>query len=285
MNAVVSARGVRKTFGRHAVLNGVDFELPRGRIVGLIGSNGAGKTTLLRAMLGLTDFDGELRVLGQDPLHQRDQLMERVGYIADVAILPRWLKVKDAIAYVEGVHRRFDRKRCDALLARTEVPLNAKIGTLSKGMTAQLHLALVLAIDVELLILDEPTLGLDIIYRKQFYEYLLGDYHERERTIVITTHQVEEIEHLLTDVMFISQGQLVLNSATDELARKYTEVMVAKDQLAAARELKPISDREVFGRHVMLFENVARESLTQFGELRTPGLADLFVAKMAGAHS
>ncbi|HEX4912072.1 MAG TPA: ABC transporter ATP-binding protein [Permianibacter sp.] len=284
-STLVQGRGIHKAFGKHDALGSVDFRIEKGRIVGLIGSNGAGKTTLLRAMLGLTDFDGELSVLGMDPRTQRDQLMERVAYIADVAILPRWLRVDQAVDYVDGVHPRFSRERCMQMLAKTEIPAKAKIGTLSKGMVAQLHLALVLAIDAELLILDEPTLGLDIVYRKAFYETLLGDYYERERTIVLTTHQVEEVQHLLTDILLISKGRLVLDATMDAVSERYTEVMVAREQLEAARAMKPISDREVFGRHVLMFENIGRDQLRSLGELRTPGIADVFVAKMTEARA
>lgn len=281
MSIVVEGKGVAKHFGKFAALDHVDFSIEKGRIVGLIGSNGAGKTTLLRAMLGLTDCEGELRVMGLNPNEQRDLLMDKVAYIADVAILPRWLRVDQAIDYVDGVHERFSRERCMQLLAKTKIPPKAKISTLSKGMVAQLHLALVLAIDAELLVLDEPTLGLDIVYRKAFYDQLLGDYYERNRTIVITTHQVEEIQHLLTDVLMISNGHIVLSCPIEVMTERFTEVMVSKELLVEARALKPVMEREVMGRHVMMFENVAKEQLRQFGELKSAGIADVFVAKMS----
>ncbi len=285
MTQLVSVRGATKRFGQHAVLDNVDFSIEQGRIIGLIGPNGAGKTTLLRAILGLTDVSGDVNVLGFDPRTQRDAMMEKVAYIPDVAILPRWMRVQQIVDYVAAVHPRFQLPRCEALLAKTQIPRHAKVSTLSKGMVAQLHLALTLAIDAELLILDEPTLGLDILYRKAFYDYLLEDYHERNRTIVITTHQVEEIEHLLTDVAFIANGKLALCASTEDIATRFTEVLVSRENADSARALKPLSERSVFGKSVMVFENVAREQLQQLGELRTPGIADVFVAKMMEARS
>lgn len=282
MNAIVEGKSVSKRFGKFAALDQVDFSIEKGRIVGLIGSNGAGKTTLLRAMLGLTDCDGDLKVLGINPSEQRDLLMDKVAYIADVAILPRWLRVDQAIDYVDGVHERFSRERCLAMLAKTKIPMKAKVKTLSKGMIAQLHLALVLAIDAELLILDEPTLGLDIVYRKAFYDQLLGDYYERNRTIIITTHQVEEIQNLLTDVLMISQGKIVLSCPMEVMSERFTEVMVSKEKVEEARTLKPVLEREIMGRHVMMFENIAKEQLRSLGEIKSAGIADVFVAKMAG---
>lgn len=280
MSEIVRVTQARKSFGTHVVLDNIDCAITQGRIVGLIGANGAGKTTLLRALLGLTDVDGDIRVMGYDPRTQRDLMMEKVAYIPDVAILPRWMKVQQIVDYVAKVHPQFQRARCDQLLAKTSLPRQAKIATLSKGMVAQLHLALTLAIDAELLILDEPTLGLDILYRKAFYDHLLDDYHERNRTIVITTHQVEEIEHLLTDVLFIAHGKLALSTTTDAIAERFTELLVAREQVEAARALRPLNERTVFGKSVMIFEHVARESLLALGEVRTPGIADVFVAKM-----
>ena len=278
----IEARGLRKDYGTTVALDRVDLRVEEGRIVGLIGPNGAGKTTLLNAILGLTSCEGSLRVLGRDPWSERDQLMRDVCFIADVAVLPRWLRVADALDYVAGVHPRFDRARADALLARTSIPRATRIGKLSKGMVTQLHLAMVMAIDARLLVLDEPTLGLDILFRKQFYDTLLNDYFDHHRTIVVTTHQVEEIQDVLTDVMFIDRGRIVLGSTMEEFEARYAEVMVAAEDAAAARELKPLHERQVFGRGVFLFDGVGRERLAALGEVRTPSLADLFVAVMGG---
>jgi len=278
----IEARGLRKDYGTTVALDRVDLRVEEGRIVGLIGPNGAGKTTLLNAILGLTSCEGSLRVLGRDPWSERDQLMRDVCFIADVAVLPRWLRVADALDYVAGVHPRFDRARADALLARTSIPRATRIGKLSKGMVTQLHLAMVMAIDARLLVLDEPTLGLDILFRKQFYDTLLNDYFDHNRTIVVTTHQVEEIQDVLTDVMFIDRGRIVLGSSMEEFEARYAEVMVAAEDAAAARELKPLHERQVFGRGVFLFDGVGRERLAALGEVRTPSLADLFVAVMGG---
>jgi ABC-2 type transport system ATP-binding protein len=276
----IEARGLRKHYGKSVALDGIDLRVDQGRIVGLIGPNGAGKSTALHAILGLTPFDGELRVLGHNPWTDRDALMREVCFIADVAVLPRWIKVSQALDYVAGVHPRFDRARAEALLARTSIPKNAKVKTLSKGMTVQLHLALVMAIDAKLLILDEPTLGLDILYRKQFYDALLNEYFDGRRTILITTHQVEEVQHLLTDLIFIQHGRIVLDSSMDALEARYTEVMVRPEHTDAARTLHPLHERRTFGRSVMLFDNVPREQLQQLGEIRTPDIAELFVATM-----
>jgi ABC-2 type transport system ATP-binding protein len=278
----IEARRLRKDYGTTVALDRVDLRVEEGRILGLIGPNGAGKTTLLNAILGLTSCEGELRVLGRDPWNERDQLMRDVCFIADVAVLPRWLRVTDALDYVQGVHPRFDRARADALLAKTAIPRGTRIGKLSKGMVTQLHLALVMAIDARLLVLDEPTLGLDILFRKQFYDTLLNDYFDHNRTIVVTTHQVEEIQDVLTDVMFIDRGRIVLGSTMEEFESRYAEVMVPADNAAAAREMKPLHERQVFGRSVFLFERVERSRLAELGEVRTPSLADLFVAVMGG---
>jgi ABC-2 type transport system ATP-binding protein len=278
----IEARGLRKDYGTTVALDGVDVRVEEGRILGLIGPNGAGKTTLLNAVLGLTPCEGSLRVLGRDPWNERDQLMRDVCFIADVAVLPRWLRVSDALDYVAGVHPRFDRTRAEALLARTAIPKATRIGKLSKGMVTQLHLALVMAIDARLLVLDEPTLGLDILFRKQFYDTLLNDYFDHNRTIVVTTHQVEEIQDVLTDVMFIDRGRIVLGSTMEEFEARYAEVMVPAENAAAARELKPLHERQVFGRSVFLFDRAERGRLAALGEVRTPSLADLFVAVMGG---
>lgn len=283
---VVTARGLRKAYKNKVALDNADFTIPAGRIVGLIGPNGAGKTTALKAILGLIPFEGSLDVLGRDPRTQRDDLMNDVCFIADVAVLPRWLRVADAIDFVAGVHPRFDRARCERFLANTQLKPNLRVRELSKGMIVQLHLALVMAIDAKLLVLDEPTLGLDILYRKQFYQRLLEDYFDEEKTILITTHQVEEVEHILTDVMFIRDGKMVLAAPMEDVGERYVEVLVDAAQLQAARELKPIDERALpFGKTVMLFDSVPRDRLAPLGETRTPGLADLFVATMKGTYA
>ncbi len=276
----IEARGLRKAFGTTIALDGLDFRVDEGHILGLIGPNGAGKTTALNAILGLTHYQGELQVLGRDPWTERDQLMRDVCFIADVAVLPRWMRVSQALDYVAGVHPRFDRAKAEGFLAKTIIKRASKIRELSKGMVAQLHLALVMAIDARLLVLDEPTLGLDILYRKQFYDSLLNDYFDRTRTIVVTTHQVEEVQHILTDVMFINRGRIVLDCSMEEFESRYLEVMVHPQHVAAARALKPIHERQVFGRSILLFDGVDRHQLAALGEVRTPGIADLFVAVM-----
>jgi ABC-2 type transport system ATP-binding protein len=282
---VMSARGLTKHYGKQVALDGVDFDIPAGRIVGLIGPNGSGKTTTLKAALGLIPFEGSLTVLGHDPRTARDALMQDVCFIADVAILPRWLKVADAIDFVAGVHPRFDRKKAERYLAITKLKPGMKVRAMSKGMIVQLHLALVMAIDAKLLVLDEPTLGLDIMYRKQFYQNLLEDYFDENKTIIITTHQVEEVEHILTDLMFIREGKIVLAATMDEVGERYTEVMVQADKVGAAAALDPIDQRTVFGKSVMLFDGVARSQLATLGETRNPSVADLFVATMKGSYA
>ena len=278
--ASIEARGLRKSFGTTVALDGVDLRVEEGRILGLIGPNGAGKTTALNAILGLTSYDGELKVLGRDPWAERERLMRDVCFIADVAVLPRWMRVSQALDYVGGVHPRFDRAKAESFLARTEIRRDRKVRQLSKGMVAQLHLALVMAIDAKLLVLDEPTLGLDILYRKAFYDSLLNDYFDSTRTIVVTTHQVEEIQHVLTDLMFINHGTIVLECSMEEFEARYAEVMVHPDRLAEAQALRPVHTRQMFGRSILLFENADREQLAALGEVRTPGIADLFVALM-----
>ena len=286
MSQVISARGLRKAYKNKLALDGTSFEVPAGRIVGLIGPNGAGKTTALKAILGLIPFEGDLSVLGRDPRTQRDDLMNDVCFIADVAVLPRWIRVKEAIEFVAGVHPRFDRERCQRFLANTQLKPEMKVRELSKGMIVQLHLALVMAIDAKLLVLDEPTLGLDILYRKQFYQRLLEDYFDEDKTILVTTHQVEEIEHILTDVLFIRDGKIALDAPMDTLGERFAEVLVDADKLDAARGLKPIDERALpFGKTVMLFDGVPAERLAALGETRTPGLADLFVATMKGTYA
>jgi ABC-2 type transport system ATP-binding protein len=286
----ISARGLTKRYGKQIAVDGIDFDIPAGRIVGLIGPNGSGKTTTLKAALGLVPFEGQLSVLGMDPRTQRDQLMQDVCFIADVAILPRWLRVADAIDFVAGVHPRFDRAKAERYIAMTKLKPGMKVKEMSKGMIVQLHLALVMAIDARLLVLDEPTLGLDILYRKQFYQNLLEDYFDENKTIVITTHQVEEVEHILTDLMFIRDGKIVLSVSMDEVGERYTEVMVAADKLNAANALQPIDQRTVFGKSVMLFDSarpggVSRSQLAALGETRNPSVADLFVATMKGTYA
>ncbi len=274
----IEARGLHKAFGKTVALDGVNLRVEDGRILGLIGPNGAGKTTALNAILGLTPYQGELRVLGRNPWTERDQLMRDVCFIADVAVLPRWIKVSQAIDYVAGVHPWFDRAKANSFLSKTTIRQDNKVKELSKGMVAQLHLALVMAIDAKLLVLDEPTLGLDILYRKQFYDSLLTDYFDRNRTIVVTTHQVEELQNVLTDLMFIDRGRIVLECTMEEFESRFVEVMVHPEQLTAARALKPIHERQALGGSILLFDGVDRQRLGAFGDLRTPSIADLFIA-------
>ena len=276
----IEARGLRKTYGKSVALDGVDLRVEEGRIVGLIGPNGAGKSTALHAMLGLTSFDGELKVLGRDPWNDRDALMRDVCFIADVAVLPRWIKVSQALDYIEGVHPRFDRAKAQAFLAKTSIRMNSRVRALSKGMVVQLHLALVMAIDARLLVLDEPTLGLDILYRKQCCDSLLNEYFDGRRTIIVTTHQVEEIQDVITDLVFIQHGRIVLNTSMEAVEARYAEVMVRPEHTEAARALRPMRERQVFGRSVMLFEGAPREQLQQLGDVRTPSIAELFMATM-----
>jgi ABC-2 type transport system ATP-binding protein len=282
--ACIEARGLRKTFGTTVAVDGVDLRVEEGRILGLIGPNGAGKTTALNAILGLTSYQGELRVLGRDPWIERDRLMCDVCFIADVAVLPRWIRVSQVIDYVAGVHPRFDRAKAEGFLAKTTIKRTSKVRELSKGMVAQLHLALVMAIDARLLVLDEPTLGLDILYRKQFYDSLLNDYFDRSRTIVVTTHQVEEIQDVLTDLMFINRGRIVLNCSMEEFETRYVELMALPEKAAAARALKPIHERQVLGRSILLFDGVERQQFAGLGDVRTPSIADLFVAVMGNQN-
>jgi len=278
--ACIEARGLRKSFGSTIALDGVDLRVEEGRILGIIGPNGAGKTTALNAILGLTSYEGDLRVLGRDPWNERDQLMRDVCFIADVAVLPRWASVSQLLDYCVGVHPRFDRVKAEAFLAKTSIQVRSKVRDLSKGMVTQLHLALVMAIDARLLVLDEPTLGLDILFRKQFFDSLLNDYFDRSRTIVVATHQVEEIERVLTDLMFINRGRIVFQCSMDEFESRYLELMVHPEKAPAARTLKPMHERQVFGGSILLFDGVDRQQLAQFGDVRTPGIADLFVAVM-----
>jgi ABC-2 type transport system ATP-binding protein len=283
MTTLVKARGLSKRYGSMTALDSVDFDIEEGCIVGLIGPNGAGKTTALKAVLGLTDFEGELDVLGHNPSEGRHRLMQDVCFIADVAVLPRWLRVSNAIEYAEAVHPKFSRERAMHFLEHTKIKQKSKVGELSKGMVTQLHLALVMAIDAKLLVLDEPTLGLDILYRKEFYTSLLNDYFDAQRTILVTTHQVEEIEKILTHLMFIDNGKITLNSSMEKVAEDYVELLVAPDKAAAAQALKPLYEREVFGKKLFLFEGADKAKLAELGEVHTPSVADIFVAKVKGA--
>ena len=287
MTAIIEARGLTKSYGKSPVLRSIDFTVQPGRIVGLIGPNGAGKTTAIKAILGLTSFDGELKVLGKDPRTERDQLMEEVCFIADVAVLPRWMKVSQAVDFVAGVHPRFDRKRAQEFLAKTDIKLDSRVRQLSKGMVTQLHLALILAIDAKLLVLDEPTLGLDLLFRRSFYDNLLNDYFDKERTILVTTHQVEEIENILTDIIFIQHGKIALDAQMETLGERFTQLVPTAGNVDAARALKPFYEREVFGRVAMLFDGRKQDELAPLGETRAPSVTDLFVAMMqpAGTQS
>ena len=285
MSAVITASGLSKRYRASLALDNVSFQIAPGRIVGLIGPNGAGKTTALKAILGLTDFTGQLNVLGFDPRKQRDKLMGEVCFIADVAVLPRWIRVREVVDFVANVHPRFDRRKCEAFLARTKLTPEQRVKQMSKGMIVQLHLALVMAIDAKLLILDEPTLGLDILYRKQFYQSLLEDYFDENKTIIVTTHQVEEVEHILTDLMFIRDGKIVLDADMDAIGERFIEVMVSADHAATARALKPLDERQVFGKSIFLFDGVGRAQLEALGEIRRPSVSDLFVATMKGTYA
>lgn len=276
----IEARGLRKTFGTTIALDGVDLRVEEGRILGIVGPNGAGKTTALNAILGLIPYQGELKVLGRDPWTEREELMCDVSFIADVAVLPRWIRVSQVLDYVAGVHPRFDRAKAESFLAKTAIPRVSRVRELSKGMVAQLHLALIMAIDAKLLVLDEPTLGLDILYRKQFYDSLLNDYFDRSRTIIVTTHQVEEIQDVITDIMFISRGRIVLQCSMEEFDSRYLEVKVRPENVDAARALEPIYERQVFGRSILLFDHADRDQLSALGDVRPPSIAELFVAVM-----
>jgi len=280
--ACIEARGLRKAYGATVALEGVDLQVEEGRILGLIGPNGAGKTTALNAILGLIPYEGGLKVLGRDPWRERSQLMQDVSFIADVAVLPRWMRVSQALEYMTGVHPRFDGAKAMSLLAKTNISQGSRIRELSKGMVTQLHLALVMAVDARLLVLGEPTLGLDILFRKQFYDSLLNDYFDRSRTIVVTTHQVDEIQDVLTDLMFMDKGRIVFRCTMEDFESRYAELSVSAEKAQAARALRPIHERQVFGRSVMLFEGVGRQQLTALGEVRTPSIADLFVALLGG---
>jgi len=283
--SVVQARGLSKRYGSTVALDNVDLDIQPGRIVGLVGPNGAGKTTALKAILGLAEFDGQLSVIGVESNKHRTELKQQVSFIADVAVLPRWLRVGDAVDFVGGVHPRFSREKCMAFLARTKIQPTQRVRELSKGMIVQLHLALIMAIDAKLLILDEPTLGLDILYRKEFYNTLLGDYFDEQKTILVTTHQIEEIEHILTDLLFIKEGRIVLDASMDDVGERFAEVMVNPDKADSARALKPLYERQIFGKSIFLFDGIDRARLAELGELHKPSVADLFVATMKGTYA
>lgn len=280
----IEARNLRKTFGPTVALDGIDLRIEEGRIVGLIGPNGAGKSTALNAILGLIPYEGHLTVLGRNPWSQRNDLMREVSFIADVAVLPRWIKVSQVLDYVSAVHPRFDRDKAEGFLAKTNIRRHSKVRELSKGMVTQLHLAMVMAIDARLVVLDEPTIGLDLLYRKQFYDTLIHDYFDGNRTVVVTTHQVEELEHVLTDVVFIDRGRIVFQASMEAVESRFLELVVHPDRAAAARSLNPMNAREGIGRSILLFEGADREQLAALGEVRTPGIADLFVAIVGGAR-
>ncbi|MES2672771.1 MAG: ABC transporter ATP-binding protein [Pseudomonadota bacterium] len=285
MEAIIHAQGIRKSYAKKIALNNINLTIPAGRIVGLIGPNGAGKTTLLKGILGLAQVEGSLHVLGLNPFSDRVKLLEDVSFIADTAILPRWIKVSEALDYVAGVHPKFSREKAMGFLAKTNITPNNKVADLSKGMVTQLHLALIMAIDSKLLVLDEPTLGLDIIYRKQFYEALLNDYYDAQKTILITTHQVEEIEGILTDLIFINNGEILLETPMEDIAKSFFELQVDAANKEAAMALKPIHIRSTLGGYTMVFENSDAGKLTLLGKVSTPSVADLFVAKMQPATS
>jgi ABC-2 type transport system ATP-binding protein len=282
MTQIIKAHALGKSYRGVRALDGVSFDVEAGRIVGLIGPNGAGKTTALKAILGLTHFEGELTVMGKNPYTERDSLMREVCFIADVAVMPRWLRVRQALDFVAAVQPRFDRARAEGFLSKTDIKSSSRVRELSKGMVTQLHLALILAVDARLLVLDEPTLGLDLLFRRQFYDTLVNDYFDKERTILITTHQVEEIENLLTDVIFIQRGRIALSSSVEDLGTRYVQLTASTEQARLARQLQPFYERDVFGRVVLFFQGRAPQELQQFGETRTPSIADLFVAKMQG---
>jgi ABC-2 type transport system ATP-binding protein len=285
MKTVIEARGLAKSFGKTRALDGVSFTINAGRIVGLIGPNGAGKTTALKAILGLTPFDGSLTVLDRNPYEDRDELMRDVCFIADVAVLPRWLRVSQALDFVAGVHPRFERARAEEFLKKTDIRMRSRVRELSKGMVTQLHLALILAIDARMLVLDEPTLGLDLLFRRQFYDTLLNDYFDKERTILLTTHQVEEVQNLLTDVIFINHGRVVLDASVEDLGSRFVQVTVGPDQVERVRSLAPFHEREIFGRTVFLFEGRTPDELRSYGDVRPPSIADLFVARIEGGNA
>jgi ABC-2 type transport system ATP-binding protein len=283
MTSLVAARNVSKHYGDVRAVDDVSFEIKKGRIMGLFGPNGAGKTTLLKALLGLTDCQGELSVLGLDPFRKRKELMQNICFIADVAVLPGWIKVTQLLDFTEATHPNFSRTRAEEFLSHTKVRRDARVRELSKGMIVQLHLSIIMAIDARLLVLDEPTLGLDPIFRKEFYSNLLNDYFDGERTILITTHQVEEIENILTDIMFINDGRLLLDTTMESLPEQFAELITSGENAERARRLSPVYERDVFGKKVMTIEGVGRETLEALCEVHTPSVVDLFGAKVKGA--
>ena len=285
MERIIEARGLSRSFGDLRAVDSVDLSVNTGSVIGLIGPNGAGKTTLLRALLGLADCEGEVSVMGRDPRSQRASLMEEVCFIADTAVLPRWMRVEQLLDYVSGVHPRFDRGQAEDFLATTDVTMKRRISDLSKGMNVQLHLALVMAIDARLLILDEPTLGLDILFRKRFFEQLLNDYFDGERTIIISTHQVEEVQNILTEVIFMDDGRLILQQSMAALEDDFVELHAVGENLARAEQIPYVGKRSILGGKALIYEGVDRASLKGLGELRTPSVSDLFVAKVGGEHN
>ncbi|MBC8193725.1 MAG: ABC transporter ATP-binding protein [Candidatus Marinimicrobia bacterium] len=283
MSALIELTNVSKSYGDLKALDGVSIQIPPGRIVGLVGPNGAGKTTLLRAITGELDYQGEAKVLDFEPRTQRAALMEKTGVIHDIAVLPSWMKVKELLSFLEGIHPGFHREKAESFLKSTTISMDKKIKSLSKGMKTQLHLAVTLAADTNLLILDEPTHGLDILFRKQLYTSVLEDYFDEEKSVLISTHQIEEVEHILSDVIFINRGKILLYASIDELSQRFTQITVPADQVEALREqLKPISEYGILGRRVFLLENTESKALVGLGEIQTPSVADIFVALMGG---
>ncbi len=280
MTNIITAKNLSKNYGKFKALDDISLNIGKGKIIGLIGPNGAGKTTLLKSILGLTAYDGDLQVMGVNPYKDRAKLMHDICFIADVAVLPKWIKVNQVLDFVEQTHPNFSRTKAEAFLKKTKLGTDQKVKSMSKGMVVQLHLALVMSIEAKLLVLDEPTLGLDIIYRKDFYDNLLNDYFDHERTIIITTHQVEEVEHILTDLLFIKDGKIVLDSNMEDLSEEYFEVMISADDYEDALAFKPLQTRKIFGKYVMLFKGVNRGELEAIGEVQRPGVADLFVAML-----
>jgi len=280
MSKLISISNLNKSYGEKRVVSDVDFSVHEGQILGLVGPNGAGKTTCLQAILGLASYEGDIDVLGYNPKTEREKMLTEVAYIADVAVLPKWIKVNQALTYMAGIHPNFDRSKAEVFLAKTNIPLTSKVKTLSKGMVTQLHLALILAIDAKVLILDEPTLGLDILTRRQFYTHLLEDFYTENKCIIVTTHQIEEIEHILTDVAFIQDGKLVLTESTENIRERFKLVAVTEDKAEDAKSLNPLFANSLMGLTTMLFDNEPNEALQKFGKISTPSLADIFVGVM-----
>ena len=280
MTTLISINGLTKTYGSKKVVSDVNLTVKTGQILGLVGPNGAGKTTCLQSILGLSNFSGDIDVLGYNPRTQRAEMLNEVAYISDVAVLPKWLKVEQALSYMADVHKNFNREKAEGFLAKTNIDMASKIKTLSKGMITQLHLALILAIDAKVLVLDEPTLGLDILTRHQFYNHLLEDFYSEEKCIIVTTHQIEEIEHILTDVAFIQNGQLVLNESVDAMRERFKLLAVTNEHLSQAKELKPIHTNSLMGLTTMLFDRLSSDELKPLGSISSPSLADIFIGVM-----